>query len=435
MKQAALSLSALSVLALGNALCGVARADLTWEHKLSVRMGASQYAKPIASVGLQTQWQSGADADTAARHRLLVRASSKDFQNLPELPFGALSGTPFDLSGGLSPFAPGLSQDFAAKMAAGAGSALLSGLLPQPPLFDLILRNAAGKAQAQAAQARKAAGPVELVQVTDFADDKFLSYVSAQRTYLGGPLRPTLQRVRFEPVEEARAAPVRRAAGNAFGQAARAPGRRSARRVPPVLEGRAQGVLPPAAQTRTINGMEARGFRFVALANSGAGFAGYGKKSQEWAQIKAEMWVAPEQEGDAVIRSFNRQASDLKRAIGGQTASMWANETGPVVWQMMPQEVLQVFETLVPPQGRANEFFGGTPLLVHLTLTPPPVQRLAVGEMRVDLTMVSRSTEAIPTEAFTAPANYKPEALEPLLKRYEKALDEYYKVFETNKPK
>jgi hypothetical protein len=179
----------------------------------------------------------------------------------------------------------------------------------------------------------------------------------------------------------------------------------------------------PLNETRTINGMETRGYRLAMLVNMGGTGRGFGALAgqPEWAQVRVEMWLAPEQEGDALVRSFNIQNRELRREVGGQSASMWLNEFAPVLWQRMPQQILQAAETLVPPEGASNEGFGGTPVRMHLTFTPPPVQRLAIGETRLDLTLTGRSTAPLEASTFLVPSGYKAEPLEPLLKKYEKS--------------
>lgn len=427
MKRQAVSLLSLSSLGL-LALSGVARADLTWEHRLSVRLGSSEKSAPIGAVTLRTQWQATADdPNVAARQRLLLSASAKDFDKLPPLPFGLPGGR--DKAG--SDDIPDDADAWAQKFLPG-GSIALRTLLPEAPLLSLAGRGLSNALAAPAA--KRANGPVTVGLVTDLAADRFLSYVSTQRTTLGGPLRPTLQRVRFDPwkkiaprLSEEKPESLTRAQRARLGAEVRA-------LYSPFLPENLKLFFRPLNQTRTINGLETRGYRLAILANTG-GNGGEYSSPPEWSQVRAEMWLAQEQEGDAIIRSFNRQSRDLRRAIGGESASMWINEFYPVLWQMMPQEILQLADTLVPPEGSANEFFGGTPVLMHLTFTPPPVQRMAIGETRLDLALVSRSTDAVEASAFEAPAGYKAEPLEPLLKKYDKSMAEMQAAFDKAKPK
>ncbi len=420
-RQAILLLGASGLCAVG--LPGVARADLTWEHRLSVRLGSSEKAKPIASVTLRSQWQSTTeDPNVAARMRLLVQASAKDFDRLPPLPFGLPGGH----SSGEEPV------DAWANNLLPGGSRSLRALMPEAPLLALAEQQISKAAGAQSQ--RKPAEPIVAALVTDLASDRFAGYISSQRTSLGGPLRATLKRVRFDPwkklaprLSEETPESLTRAQRARLGAEVRSVYR-------PFLKNELKLYFRPLEQTRTINGLETRGYRLAVLVNTG-GQGGQGSTPPEWAQVRAEMWLAPEQEGDALIRSFNRQSRDLRKEIGGQSASMWLNEFYPVLWQMMPQEILQAIETIAPPEGAANEGFGGTPMLMHLTFTPPPVQRLAVGETRMDLSLVSRSTDAIEPSAFAVPTGYKAEPLEPLLKKYEKSLDDAYKAFDKATPK
>ncbi len=414
------------------ALPGVARADLTWEHRLSVRLGSSEKAKPIASVTLRTQWQgTSEDPNVAARMRLLLRASAKDFDKLPPLPFGLPGGR----SPGEEPVYPW--ADAWANNVLPGGSLSLRALLPEAPLLALAGRQVSQAASAQAAGARakrKPAEPVEAALVTDLASDRFVAYLSSQRTSLGGPLRPTLKRVRFDPWKKLAPA-LSQQAPEELTRSQRARLGAEVRSVyRPFLKNELKLYFRALDQTRTINGQQARGYRLAMLVNTG-GSGGSSGSPPEWAQVRAEMWLAPEQEGDALIRSFNRQSRDMRKALGGDSASMWLNELYPVLWQMMPQEILQAAETIAPPEGAPNEFFGGTPVLVHLTFTPPPVQRMAIGETRIDLSLVSRSTQAIAPAAFEVPAGYKAEPLEPLLKKYEKSIDDAYTQFDKATPK
>src|SRR5690606_28909566 len=52
--------------------------------------------------------------------------------------------------------------------------------------------------------------------------------------------------------------------------------------------------------------------------------------------------------GDAVARQFFGRLLTDYRELGGPTTSMWMNESLPLMWASMPQELHQAVATLIP---------------------------------------------------------------------------------------
>lgn len=163
-------------------------------------------------------------------------------------------------------------------------------------------------------------------------------------------------------------------------------------------------------QTRTIGGLECRGYRFTSLSrvpkSAGAG-------SQAWVRMASEFWISRDQPGDDEITSFTTQANGLKS--GGPTVSMWLNEAFPILAESMPDEQQNAIAALIGRQGDANFGFRGTPVRFSITVTPPPAAQLGVGDIRFQAQLARRSNEPIPPSAFALPSSGTRVQIEPFL--------------------
>lgn len=163
-------------------------------------------------------------------------------------------------------------------------------------------------------------------------------------------------------------------------------------------------------QTRTINGLECRGYRYTSMtklpASAGAG-------SQEWFRTATEFWVASNQPGDEEIASFTTQANGLKS--GPPTVSMWLNEVFPIMAESMPDEAQSAVAALIGRKGEENYGFRGTPVQFSVTLTPPPSAQMGVGDIRLQAQLTRRSNDAIATRAFEIPTTGTRVQIEPFL--------------------
>ena len=372
-----------------------ARADVSWEHRLSVRGGVGKSATAVSAT-IVNNWSED-------KHRYALRVRPSDLEKMPPVPMGMGSAM------ALQSFAP-------APMGTGGPLSALSAGLWQQAAREAVKQNGARTPRPEAA--------IEVGLIDDRAENLFTAYSSPNRKYVQEPLMATLKRLRFDPwkkvaprlsQEEPEALTPRQRAR--LGAEIRSVTR-------PFLREEFRAYFRPLTRERTVACFEARGYRATFSFNTGS------KKAPAWAQVKAEWWMAPEQEGDEIVRSFNKRGQQLMREVGGPTASMWLNELRSVLWQSLPQELHQSVATILPPEGAPNEMFGGTPLLMHLTIVPPPLVRLRSGEMRAELKLVSRSAEAVAPETFAVPSNFSREPLEPFLKQYEaqvgQGLDKFF---------
>lgn len=162
-------------------------------------------------------------------------------------------------------------------------------------------------------------------------------------------------------------------------------------------------------ETRVIKGLTTRGYRVTSLVNIGG-------RNPEWMRVSAEWWLADYQRGDDEILAFTQSANDLKAASGGNTASMWLNETLPVLWEAAPVESHQALESLIGKPGDANYGYRGTPVQFFMTIAPPPAAEMSMGgPVRVSLELARRSNDNVNTEIFDAPTGYKRIEIEPFL--------------------
>jgi hypothetical protein len=380
------------------ALAAPGVADVSWEHRLTVRVGARD-AKPQFAATILNDWSTD-------RHRYAVRLRPSDLNNLPPIPMGM--GGAMALQS-LAPSSLGTN---------GPLVGLSSGL------WERAASEAAREVVKQGGARRESF--VEVGLIDDRAQDLFTAYASPKRQYVQEPLKTTLKRLRIDPwkkiaprLSQEEPEPLTPRQRARLGAEVRSV-------VRPFIRDMFKAYFRPLERSRTVAGYEARGYRSTFQFNTGT------QKAPAWAQVRMEWWVAPEQEGDELVRSFNKRGQELLREVGWPSSSLWLNEIRPIMWQALPQELHQAVATLLPPEGSANEMFGGTPLLMHLTIVPPPLARLQGGEARVDVALVSRAAGEVAPEKFSAPANFSREPLEPFLKQYEqardKALDQIFSI-------
>lgn len=165
-------------------------------------------------------------------------------------------------------------------------------------------------------------------------------------------------------------------------------------------------------ESKLINGLNSRGYRFTSMVNvSGS------KNGNEWVRFAAEWWVADEQITDSEIRSFTQSANKLKNDSGGHTASMWLNEMAPIYWEAAPEAAHQALATLIGQPGSPNYGFQGTPVQFYMTFSPPPIASMGMGgDIRVAIQLTKRETTAVDQTLFNAPTGYQKVAIEPFLK-------------------
>lgn len=164
-------------------------------------------------------------------------------------------------------------------------------------------------------------------------------------------------------------------------------------------------------EKRTINGMNSRGYRYTTMINTSGG-----KGGNEWLRFASEWWLADEQGTDTEVRSFIQSANKIQADAGGLTASMWLNEMMPIYWEAAPQEAHQAMASLVGEPGSQNYGFQGTPMQFYMTISPPPMEAMAMGgDVRVAIELSKRDTASVDQTVFDAPTGYKKIDIEPFL--------------------
>ncbi len=163
-------------------------------------------------------------------------------------------------------------------------------------------------------------------------------------------------------------------------------------------------------QTRTINGLECRGYRYTSMTKIPKD-AGVG--TQAWIRTASEFWIASNQPGDEEIASFTTQANALKSAP--PTVSMWLNEVFPIMTEAMPDEAQNAIATLIGRQGETNYGFRGTPVQFAVTVSLPPELQMGAGDIRFQAQLKRRSNDAIPERAFALPTSGTRVQIEPFL--------------------
>jgi hypothetical protein len=162
---------------------------------------------------------------------------------------------------------------------------------------------------------------------------------------------------------------------------------------------------------RTINGIPSRGYRFTSAVNVSTQ-----KNRPEWARVAAEWWLSEGLAGDEEIRAFTQNANQLKSEGGPKTASMWANEYLPVLWQAAPDQAHQALASMIGTPGSRNYGFQGTPVQFFVTISAPPLVQMGMGgDIKFALELKHRHTNAAAPTLFEAPSAGQRIEIEPFL--------------------
>lgn len=161
--------------------------------------------------------------------------------------------------------------------------------------------------------------------------------------------------------------------------------------------------------TRTINGIEGRGYRLTQTF-----FAKPTDKDQ--LKISTEWWLAGELPGDDLIRSAQASALDKLKGVGYPSKSMWMRESTYVMLYAFPEAAVTALRTIAPGENFTG--FGGTPLELNLTIAPPATAGM-MGDMRAQIVLVGHSNNTIAPTVFLAPAGYKKLDMAPLWKKFD----------------
>lgn len=410
-----------TTLAAGGTLlgAGTARADLGWEHTGTLRV--STVKQPLLKFKMYNHW-------TPQRHRLLLKYS--------------VGGLPPGMSGQMPPFkmppmppmppikiptfAPqpqpsSLASAFAPMFASGSlapasGSLLLPGVLGReaaPGLAALL------PALPMAMRGGPPGGSGALALIQRAADDRLISYESQTRRYVSEPRRALLQRLRFDPWKTL-APQLSREAPPTFTPEQRERLVAELRALVAPVQRRVQKIyFRPLTQMRTFQGIEGRGYRITQLNNVG----GFGKGQGQWMRLSFEWWVAGAREGDEAVREFHQAARENLQGITFPTTSMWINEYLSLASYPAEPAWRSALRTFMPPADAPPGTLGATPLHLAVTVEMPPLQRATVGDVRFELALTRRDTDALSDTVFAAPSDYKQVKTEPYLKKLDPILN------------
>jgi hypothetical protein len=199
---------------------GTARADVTWEHSVNVRL--TGMPQPVFGMKLYNSW-------SGQKQRVLVKFSPSQMDGMP------------------------------------------SGL----PSMNALQSTSAG--------AKSKMGVAEVAFIHDLQGDRMMAYSSLAREYISEPLRSTFKRVRFDPWKKS-APRLSQEAPPEFTPQQRARLGAEVRAVyQPYLKMFAKLYFRELPNTRSFNGIETRGYRLSWLVNAGSpGQPQWGRVNFEW---------------------------------------------------------------------------------------------------------------------------------------------------------
>lgn len=372
--------AALAILA---ATGGTSRADLTWEHSGQMRLTKAK--QPILKFKIFNNI-------TSTRNRVMMK-----YMLNPEGMGGMMGGMgnvgPMGGMGGMA------KPDMATFAAPSALSRLVFGQIGNTMMANPF------------------EGNVSVVQ--RFDDDQFLMYSSVDKTYIGESIKELLEKTRFDPWRKL-APKLSNNEPPALTREQRARlGAEVRAALLPFTNRVLKTYLREFPNTRTINGLEGRGYRLTLLINTANPMQGSGR----WMRVAMEWWLAGDLPGDEVVVHLRDAAL---QAVGRErkgSTSMWMNESPRVMLEMLPEEILRSMYTIFPrPDAEPDsaEFkHVATPLAMYLTVSPPDEFKARWGEMRAELNLVRRSLDELSPTIFDAPTGYKRKPMPDINKQFE----------------
>ncbi len=260
-------------------------------------------------------------------------------------------------------------------------------------------------------------GNVSIVQ--RFDDDQIIMFSSIDKTYIGESIKELLEKTRFDPwrklapkLSKDEPPALTREQRTRLGAEVRAA-------LSPFTNRVFKTYLREIDNTRTINGLEGRGYRLTMLINTANPMQGGGR----WMRVAMEWWLAANLPGDEAIVQLREAALKVVGRERKGSTSMWMNESPRVMLEMMPEEILRSMYTIVPrPDAEADspEFkHVATPLAMFMTVTPPDEFKAQWGEMRAEMNLVRRSLDELPATIFEAPTGYKRKPIPDINKQFE----------------
>ena len=179
-------------------------------------------------------------------------------------------------------------------------------------------------------------------------------------------------------------------------------------------------------RTRNFDGITARGYRLTQMNNIG----GMRKGQSQWMKTTFEWWIANAGQDEDVVRQFREGARQISEGRGWPTNSMWLNEYFKMASTPRAPEwraAMRTFKLTDDGNPLAMEV---TPVYMAITVTPPPLVRAEIGDVRFDVKLTQSSTAPLADGVFAAPSGYKKTELEPLLNETDKLLDgTYFNLF------
>ncbi len=265
-------------------------------------------------------------------------------------------------------------------------------------------------------------------------DDKVLAYSSEAGSYFQHPRTALMKRLRFDPWKKVAPDLSKQAPPSLTPEQRARLGSEVRALAKPFMKDVVRSFFRVIGQKRTFNvageKIEAQGYRLAVMFNAGDRYNG-----AKWFRVNLEWWLAANNPTDDVRTAFLQQDLADVHVLGGFTTSMWMNEMAPVMWQTLPKEVHQATATLFPeglPWDGGRLQTAGVPVYVAMTVVPPKGEAdfNDTGSIRVEIQLNRRNTNKLDLSVFDAPAQYKKESIEPMLKEYDEAVEGMQSAFD-----
>ncbi|HEX8833121.1 MAG TPA: hypothetical protein VF719_02915 [Abditibacteriaceae bacterium] len=272
-------------------------------------------------------------------------------------------------------------------------------------------------------------GSFGLVQRMD--DDRLIAYESQTGAYMNESRSLVMRKMTVDPWKKI-APELSQSPTPELSEAQRARlGAEVRAGLSPIMKRFSKSYFRQLDEKRTIQGLDGTGYRLTQLINIG----GIKKSQQQWMKMSFEWWMAGEQPGDEIIKSLQEKVGKELVAINWPSTSMWRNEFSYILLYSLPEAYSQALKTVAPGPSFSQPSFGGTPLSFEATVTPPPLQRAMMGDVKMTMLLTKRDNEALPARVFEAPEKYKRLNMAPYFKKLdemrEKAtIDEIFKELE-----
>ncbi|HEX8552765.1 MAG TPA: hypothetical protein VF681_14555 [Abditibacteriaceae bacterium] len=330
---------------------GTARADVSWEHKGTIRVGSL----PMSLINLKMYTNYNTD-----RSRLLVKYTAPLAPSFP-VPAESWKGS-------------GLPDNIRPKRITNYGS------------FGIVQR---------------------------LDDDRFIAYESQTGAYVNEGLTDTFRHLIGEPWKNSEPALDSEEIPDLSDAQRRRLGRELRAYFSPATKRFTRTFFRTLSEKRSFNGIDGRGFRMTQVFFVPKSMGG--DPSQQL-KVAFEWWLAGELPGDDVIAAAQIRAMDKLKPLGYPSKSLWEREAPRVMLYALPEATISALRTLAP--GPNFSGFGGTPLELNMTVTPPTASGVGT-DLRAQVVLVQRNNDALPARVWDAPENYKKVDMAPLWKKYD----------------